>query len=113
MERPWSEGIFRFLERVWRLFEGNVVVGSSNRNTTSDGGNSTADRDLLRKLHLTIAKVTSDIERFHFNTAVSATMELSNAMQDYRQAHGEKNPGVLGICYEPTVVASAYGTSHH
>ncbi|HKP54202.1 MAG TPA: leucine--tRNA ligase [Chloroflexia bacterium] len=89
-DAEWSDrgarGIFRFLERVWRLFEGNVVVGSENHNT---GDYSPADRDLLRKLHLTIGKVTADIERFHFNTAVSAVMELANAMQDYRQVHGE------------------------
>jgi leucyl-tRNA synthetase len=32
--------------------------------------------------------VTDDIDRFHFNTAVSAIMELANAMQAYRDAHG-------------------------
>ena len=89
-DAEWSDrgarGIFRFLERVWRLFEGNVAVGSESINA---GDYSVADRDLLRKVHQTIGKVTSDIERFHFNTAVSAVMEMSNTMQDYRQAHGE------------------------
>jgi leucyl-tRNA synthetase len=36
-------------------------------------------RPLLRKIHQTIRKVTRDIEeRFHFNTAISAVMELLN-----------------------------------
>ena len=39
---------------------------------------------------MTIQKVTDDIDRFHFNTAVSAVMELANAMQAYRDAHGPK-----------------------
>jgi leucyl-tRNA synthetase len=90
-DAEWSDrgarGVFRFLERVWRLFEGNLVIGTENRAVAEYGQ---SDRDLLRKVHLTIQKVTSDIERFHFNTAVSAIMELSNAMQDYRQAHGEQ-----------------------
>src|SRR5947209_9772009 len=46
---------------------------------------------LTRKLHETIQKVTRDVEAFHFNTAMSALMELSNAMQDYLQAGGQRN----------------------
>jgi leucyl-tRNA synthetase len=90
-DAEWSDhgadGMSRFLNRVWRLFEGNVRVGTTNgdRNVSDY---SPSDRDLLRKVHLTIRKVTDDIERFHFNTAVSAIMELSNTMQAYRDAHG-------------------------
>jgi leucyl-tRNA synthetase len=90
-DAEWSDhgadGMSRFLNRVWRLFEGNVSVGTTNGDRdVSDYSQS--DRDLLRKVHLTIRKVTDDIERFHFNTAVSAIMELSNTMQAYRDAHG-------------------------
>lgn len=88
-DAEWSdrgaEGMYRFLNRVWRLYEGNVSVGAAQRAYEEF---SRADRDLLRKVHLTIKKVSSDIERFHFNTAVSAIMELANAMQSYRDAHG-------------------------
>jgi leucyl-tRNA synthetase len=39
---------------------------------------------LYRKTHLTIKKVTEDIEReFHFNTAISALMEMVNELYDY------------------------------
>ena len=78
----------RFLNRVWRLFEGKVTVGSGSSHGQALGDYSKSDRDLLRKVHLTISKVTFDIERFHFNTAVSAIMELANTMQAYRDAHG-------------------------
>ncbi|MFO7709365.1 MAG: leucine--tRNA ligase [Desulfobacterales bacterium] len=82
----WSEqgvdGSYRFLNRVWRLaadwmdpvreaapFEGPPEVLEEGLKT------------LLRKIHLTIRKVTRDIEdRFHFNTAISAVMELLNDM---------------------------------
>ncbi len=85
-DAEWSdsgaEGTYRFLHRVWRLYEGNISIGSAHIETEQ------ADRALLRQVHLTIQKVTADIERFHFNTAVSAVMILANAMQSYRDAHG-------------------------
>jgi leucyl-tRNA synthetase len=90
-DAEWSdkgvEGMKRFLNRIWRLFEGDVTAGTPGiaRDMTDY---SPSDRDLLRKVHLTIRKVTEDIERFHFNTAVSAVMELANAMQAYKDVHG-------------------------
>src|SRR4051812_39526614 len=89
-DAEWSDegasGIYRFLGRVWRLYEDNVDLrGSSAGAAGSAETHSSADRELLRKVHLTIKKVTVDIERFHFNTAVSAVMELVNAMQTYRE----------------------------
>ena len=91
-DAEWSDqgadGMYRFLNRIWRLYEGKVSVVDENGAERALGDYSSSDRDLLRKVHLTIQKVTNDIERFHFNTAVSATMELSNAMQSYREAHG-------------------------
>ncbi len=91
-DAEWSDegaaGMFRFLNRVWRLFEGDVSLSSPGSSEHAAGDYSQSDRELLRKVHLTIKKVTSDIERFHFNTTVSAIMELVNAMQSYRDAHG-------------------------
>lgn len=72
------EGAFRFLGRVWRLV--NEVIEktkpASLADFTQSSGEATA---LLRKAHQTVAKVTADIaERFRFNTAISAIMELVN-----------------------------------
>ncbi|MGA7731505.1 MAG: leucine--tRNA ligase [Chloroflexia bacterium] len=90
-DAEWSdrgaEGMHRFLNRVWRLFEGKVTVGADGQDRDI-ADYSPSDRELLRKVHSTIRKVTGDIDRFHFNTAVSAVMELANAMQAYRDAHG-------------------------
>ncbi len=78
----WSdqgvEGSFRFLNRVWRLFYENCSrikdIKPFPYGTSLEG-----DAKLLRqKTHETIKKVTEDIERFHFNTAISAIMELVN-----------------------------------
>ena len=79
----WSDqgvdGSFRFLHRVWRLVEENL---EELRKATLYGGDETLPedlKDLHRKTHQTVKKVTNDIEdRFHFNTAVSAVMELVN-----------------------------------
>jgi leucyl-tRNA synthetase len=78
----WSdqgvEGSSRFLNRVWRLFYEQHTrlndVKSLPFRTVLEG-----DQKVLRqKTHKTIKKVTEDIERFHFNTAISAIMELVN-----------------------------------
>jgi len=76
------EGSFRFLTRVWRLVESlcELLRGSS-----IDGFSilrlNDAERDLRRKTHDTIRRVTSDIDpRVHLNTAVSALMELVNEL---------------------------------
>ena len=66
------EGIWRFLNRVWRIaHEQAGVVGG-------DPG----DGPLARKAHRTIAKVTDDIDRrFSFHTPIAALMELVNEIQ--------------------------------
>ena len=78
----WSaqgvEGASRFLNRVYRFIEGQKT--SSQRPQDLSELNSTS-RELKRKTHQTIRKVTQDIEAsFHFNTAISAVMELFNHM---------------------------------
>jgi leucyl-tRNA synthetase len=82
----WSEqgveGGFRFLNRVWRLAADWMPVVATAQ--PYEGRLRDLDeplQELYRKTHETIRKVTRDIEeRFHFNTAISAVMELFNAM---------------------------------
>jgi leucyl-tRNA synthetase len=72
-EAAWSDdgviGAYRFLGRVWVF--GERLSPNGER-----------DPKLVRKTHQTIATVTQRIERFEFNTAISALMELSNAIGD-------------------------------
>ena len=75
-DAEWSdrgvEGAYRFLKRVWNLLE---VLDSS----PDSGGDAGSEEALKRKMHQTIKKVTEDIDgEFHFNTAISAIMELVN-----------------------------------
>ncbi|MDA3898259.1 MAG: leucine--tRNA ligase, partial [Desulfobacteraceae bacterium] len=82
----WNEqgvdGSFRFLNRIWRLVQD--MTETVKTATPYDGPANELDGDLkklFQKTHLTIKKVSTDIEeRFHFNTAISAVMELVNMM---------------------------------
>ena len=80
----WSdqgiEGASRFLHRVWRLVRSLRSAAQSR-----DGSVQDAEQELKRLTHQTIKRVTHDVDdRFNFNTAISAIMELVNAMYQYR-----------------------------
>ncbi|MFQ5952888.1 MAG: leucine--tRNA ligase, partial [Candidatus Omnitrophota bacterium] len=75
-DAEWSdrgvEGAFRFLKRAWTLLD-------TLSNAPEGEGDKDEEKKLLQKMHQTIKKVTEDIdEEFHFNTAISASMELVN-----------------------------------
>ncbi|MFP4073142.1 MAG: leucine--tRNA ligase [Actinomycetota bacterium] len=78
-DAAWDEngidGTRRFLERVWKQATDSREFVDRDENDT--------DRELLGLAHRTVRKVTEDIERFHFNTAVPALMVLSNELGDY------------------------------
>ncbi|MBN1832939.1 MAG: leucine--tRNA ligase [Deltaproteobacteria bacterium] len=84
----WSdqgvEGSYRFLNRIWRLITDHLEDVSRVPSFDGKGDLSALLRDLHRKTHQTIQKVTHDIEeRFHFNTAISAVMELVNEVNRF------------------------------
>ncbi|MBD3184292.1 leucine--tRNA ligase [Candidatus Poribacteria bacterium] len=64
------EGMNRFLKRLWRMaFD---MVDNEVIQTDSDA--------LKRQIHRTIKKVTEDIDRIHYNTAISSIIELMNSV---------------------------------
>jgi leucyl-tRNA synthetase len=77
--KPWSmhgvEGVYRFLNRVWRLIIDDRAETMKLAGAVKDV---TPGKDTLRKLHQTIQKVTEDLDGMRFNTAISAMMELTN-----------------------------------
>src|SRR5437763_561194 len=80
-DMDWSdeqvEGQHRFLGRVWRLVHGALPrVASAKAGGPPD--------DLRRRTHKTILRVTQQLERLQFNTAISSLMELSNAATDWQ-----------------------------
>ena len=92
----WSEqgveGSYRFLNRIWHL----VVENLDDLNSVDKyNGRETLEQDLKslhRKTHQTIKKVTNDIEnRFHFNTAIAAIMELINEVNQVIHGKSKKD----------------------
>lgn len=84
----WNEegiaGIARFLNRAWNVVYDLIAeapVGAEGR-TSEEKGKPVA-KNLHREMHRVIGKVQTDVERFNFNTALSAVMELINAASDY------------------------------
>ncbi|MFH1371689.1 MAG: leucine--tRNA ligase [Planctomycetota bacterium] len=93
--KPWSmqgvEGVYRFLQRVWRL-----VVDEETGELSKNVQNVDADEATTRLLHQTIKKVGGDVETFGFNTAISAMMILTN--------HLAKQPVVPKSVLEPFIL---------
>ena len=74
--KPWNtngiEGVYKFLNRFWRLFhDANNVFAISD---------SEASADELKVLHKTLKRVEEDIERFSFNTPISTFMICVNEL---------------------------------
>ena len=84
-EKLWNEdglaGIYKFLNRLWRIVYD--LVGQAGDQTLYDptaaaeGAHANA-MAMKRERHRVVGKVTADIERNNFNTALAAIMELSN-----------------------------------
>jgi len=107
----WSdqgvEGAYRFLKRVWRLVAEHRAHVQNIK--PFDGGEELAGdlKTLHRKTHQTIKRVTNDIEaRFHFNTAISAVMELLNTIQALKEGILSTSQGasVLRLALETVIV---------
>lgn len=82
----WSstgvEGAHRFLKRFWKMAQDHL---SKDAVAEIDTGSFTpTQKTLHQKIHETIQKVSDDISRRQtFNTAIAATMELSNAVSKF------------------------------
>ena len=74
----WSDaginGMARWLNRVWELTQKNTVHLSDSTELSK------IDRDMLRVTNKTVKRVAEDLDKFKFNTAIAALMEMSNYM---------------------------------
>jgi leucyl-tRNA synthetase len=96
-DADWSdtgmEGMHRFLGRLWRLAAEAADALPDEPPPASAAGNGDDER-LLRKAHWAIDKVTTDMsERFNFNTAIAAVMELINEVTPVKR--GQAAPGAV------------------
>ncbi len=76
---PWSPeglgGVYRFLNRVWTLAQEVLEAGE---------GTGEENLEIRQVVHQTIKKVTSDMHRLGYNTAIAALMELTNQLYKLR-----------------------------
>lgn len=101
----WSdsgvEGANRFLRRLWKAVEGHINAGTPGKLDVD--ALPQAQKDLRRKTHETIQKVSDDYGRRQtFNTAIAATMELLNEVSKLAD---RANP--LGLAVEREALEAA------
>jgi leucyl-tRNA synthetase len=90
-DADWSdegvEGVHRFLSRLWRLSaETAERAGPPAAEPAARLPGEGEDLELLRKTHWAIDKVSGDLRRFAFNTAIAAVMELLNESSRLRDS---------------------------
>lgn len=85
MGAPWDsqgiEGSARWIRRTWTLFTDPQSASDSAAMASEE-----TKRNLRRKVHQTLKRVSRDFENFDFNTIVSSLMELMNEMYKAREA---------------------------
>ncbi len=112
----WSDqgvdGSYRFLNRVWKLvYDALPFVATAGAVDPASLGEE--GKGLRRTIHKTIRKVTDDIEeRFHFNTAIAAIMEMVNAVQAFEPKNDPRFAGVLKEALESIVLLLAPFVPH-
>jgi leucyl-tRNA synthetase len=107
----WSdqgiEGASRFLHRVWRL------VRSLQSAPGKNGELAEAELQIQRLVHQTIKRVTHDVdERFNFNTAISAIMELVNGLYQYRDQQEALHKAIIQESIETLLLLLAPFAPH-
>jgi leucyl-tRNA synthetase len=89
-DADWSdegvEGIHRFLGRLWRLAADTAERSGGPGPPEAPAQAQGDDETLLRKTHWAIDKVSRDLRRFAFNTAIAAVMELLNESSRLRDS---------------------------
>ena len=90
-------GAYRFINRLYLLISSTADFADKNASKENNYGinldaRNEKDKEIQKKLHQTVKKVTDSIEDdFHFNTAIAAIMELLNDMTTYKQNVIDKN----------------------
>jgi len=86
---PWSsssaDGTYRFLRRLWAHChdQQSLIANAGTLDTASLSSN---DKRLRREIHINLNQAGHDYERMHYNTVVSASMKMLNALEDAKTA---------------------------
>ena len=100
------DGCARFLQRVWRLAQGEVGQLPIQRER------SPRDVEILRSCHRLIVKVDEDFERWSYNTAVASFMEFTNELYRYVQSEQGPEAGTLAECVDTLLLLMAPMAPH-
>jgi leucyl-tRNA synthetase len=101
------EGCHRFLSRVWRLGTENV-----DRAHIVDRDQAASDLALVKDAHRLIDRITSDFERWSYNTAVAAAMEFVNAVYKQVQAPDGVSRETLDLAIDALLLVLAPMVPH-
>ena len=102
----WSdtgvEGAWRFLGRLWSLLDGDEISikDISNEIIPMSALREKSHKDIKRNIHKAIKKVTNDIDKFQFNTMISAVMELTNMLGDIKKNLNSEDKILLSLYRE-------------
>ncbi len=104
----WSDqgidGCFRFLNRLWRFIHKYIDTVKDAKGNFEFNKLSGSSKELVKRTHKLIQKVTADIEdRFHFNTAIAAIMEYLNFLYEIESKldlNNEEDKKVLRDAFE-------------
>lgn len=100
MHKPWNtkgiEGVSKFMRKLWRMFHDGDAFAVSDEKPS---------KDELKALHKCIQKVSEDMERFSFNTSVSAFMVAVNELTDLKCNKREilESLVILVSCHAPHI----------
>ena len=96
------EGSYRFLRRVWNF---GVKLNAMNMIAISDGLTRTSGlkdvnfgkeaKALRLEIHTVLKQVDYDYQRMHYNTVVSGTMKMINALEDFKAMDSAGAPVAL------------------
>ncbi len=88
---PWSsssaDGTYRFMRRLWAYChdQQSLIAKAGTLETASLSSN---DKRMRREIHINLKQAGHDYERMHYNTVVSASMKMLNALEDAKTADG-------------------------
>jgi leucyl-tRNA synthetase len=113
----WSdesiEGSWRFLNRAFRLVDRHAETVRGVKSGNASGAHSAKEKQLLRKTHQTLRRVTQDFEtRWHFNSAIALIMELTNEVHALEPLDEGVNPAVQKEVLELLTLMLAPMTPH-
>ena len=92
------EGMRRFLDRIWELFNKADTLGTGVKEKGEEKADErviSVERRIKTKMHQTLKKVTEDISCFHYNTALSAIMEYVNLLKEEMENNEEEVSGKI------------------